>query len=128
LATKDDLVIFATKADLANFATRQDLANFATKQDLAIFATKQDLATYATKQDLKEGLDELRMEFRDTFATKQELAEMRDELRQDIRREGVDTRRHFDVVAEAMHDDVRIIAEGLVALERRVTRLERKKS
>lgn len=29
-------------------------------------------------------------------------------------------RRHFDVIAESLHDDIRMIAEGLVALSARV--------
>ena len=31
-----------------------------------------------------------------------------------------DMKRHFDIVAESTHDDVRIIAEGLVALNAKV--------
>jgi hypothetical protein len=41
-------------------------------------------------------------------------------LRQEIREEGIATRRHFDVVTESLRDDIRIIAEGLVALDAKV--------
>jgi uncharacterized protein (DUF3084 family) len=41
-------------------------------------------------------------------------------LRQEIREEGIATRRHFDVVAESLRDDIRIIAEGLIALDTKV--------
>jgi archaellum component FlaC len=41
-------------------------------------------------------------------------------LRQEIREEGIATRRHFDVVAESLRDDIRIIAEGLIALDAKV--------
>jgi len=35
------------------------------------------------------------------------------------------TRRHFDIVAESTHDDVRIIAEGPVALNAKVDAMRR---
>jgi len=41
-------------------------------------------------------------------------------LRQEIREEGIATRRHFDVVAESLRDDIRIIAEGVIALDAKV--------
>ena len=44
-------------------------------------------------------------------------------LRQEIREEGVTTRRHFDVIAESLRDDIRIIAEGLIALDAKVERM-----
>jgi len=36
-----------------------------------------------------------------------------------------DMKRHFDIVAESTHDDVRIIAEGLVALNAKVDAMRR---
>ena len=36
-------------------------------------------------------------------------------LQEKIRDEGIATRRHFDVVSESLRDDIRIIAEGIVA-------------
>ncbi len=44
-------------------------------------------------------------------------------LRQEIREEGIATRRHFDVVTESLRDDIRIIAEGFVALDTKVERI-----
>ena len=37
-----------------------------------------------------------------------------------VREEAVATRRHFDVVAESLRDDIRIIAEGLITLDAKV--------
>ena len=37
-----------------------------------------------------------------------------------VREEGIATRRHFDVVAESVRDDIRIIAEGLITLDAKV--------
>ena len=44
-----------------------------------------------------------------TLATK-------DELRAEVEAEGERTRRHFDIVAESLRDDIRLIAEGQAAL------------
>jgi hypothetical protein len=41
-------------------------------------------------------------------------------LRQEIREEGFATRRHIDIVAEGLRDDIRIICEGLIALDSKV--------
>jgi uncharacterized protein YicC (UPF0701 family) len=105
-ATKQDLQGFATKQDLQGFATKQDLQGFATKQDLQGFATKQDLQGFATKQDLQP------------FATKQDLQPFA--TKDDVREEGERTRRHFDVVAEAMKEEIGRIAEGHAVVNARV--------
>ena len=47
---------------------------------------------------------------------KQEFAVVRAEIRE----EAIATRRHFDVVAESLRDDIRLIAEGLIALDAKV--------
>jgi len=60
------------------------------------------LATLATKDDLK------------AFPT-------RDEMRE----EGERTRQHFNAVAERIEESVKVIAEGHVELDKRVTRVER---
>ena len=54
----------------------------------------------------------------------QELAVALDELRRDVEASAAETRRHFDVVAEDLRDDVRLVAEGVTALSERVDRLE----
>jgi dynactin complex subunit len=41
-------------------------------------------------------------------------------VRQEIQEEGIATRRHFDIVAESLRDDIRIITEGLIALDAKV--------
>lgn len=50
------------------------------------------------------------------LATKAELGELRQELRETEDR----VRRHFDVVAESLRDDIRLIAENQVRLSERV--------
>ena len=60
---------------------------------LPTLATKDDLKAFATKDDLK------------AYATKD-----------DVREEGERTRRHFDVVAEQMKQDIALIAEGQKSL------------
>ncbi len=47
-----------------------------------------------------------------------------DEMDARIREEGARTRGHFDVVAERMHDELRLIAEGHSTQERRTTGIE----
>ena len=78
------------------------LATLATKDDLKALATKDELKALATKDELK------------AFATKD-----------DLREEGERTRRHFDIVAERMRDDVRLSLEGHQRLTERVDDLER---
>ena len=46
-------------------------------------------------------------------------------LRQEIQEEGITTRRYFDVVAESLRDDIRIIAEGVIALDAKVETMRR---
>jgi uncharacterized protein (DUF2345 family) len=112
LATKDDLKAFATKDDLKTFATKDDLKAFATKDDLKAFATKDDLKAFTTKDDLK------------AFATKDDLEAFA--TTDEMRAEGERTRQHFNAVAERIEESVRLIAEGHVELDKRVTRVEKK--
>ncbi len=49
-----------------------------------------------------------------------EIGRVETTLRLEIREEGIATRRHFDVVTESLRDDIRIIAEGLIALDAKV--------
>ena len=108
LATKDDLKGFPTKDDPQGFATKEDLKAFATKEDLKAFATKKDLEAFATKDDLK------------AFPT-------RDEMQTAIKEEGERTRHNFNAVAERIEDSVRLIAEGHVELDKRLTRVEKRR-
>ena len=49
-----------------------------------------------------------------------EIRRMETTLRHEIREDGIATRRHIDVVSESLRDDIRIIAEGLIALDAKV--------
>lgn len=63
-------------------------------------------------------------DIREEFAAvRWEIRASETKLRQEIREEGVATRRHFDVVAESLRDDIHIIAEGLIALDAKVERM-----
>lgn len=130
LATKADLRQERRELDtvIATLATKEDLhqqrrdleaviATLATKEDLHLQRRELDavIATLATKEDLK------------AYATKQDLTGFEERIRG-----------HFDVVAESLHDEIRLGLEGNIAstsrletleyrhnrLERRVTALE----
>ena len=75
------------------------------EQILPSLATKADLAELrnATKADLQAAIAPL--------ATKAEV-------RAEIKAEGEQTRRYFDVVAEGLRADVRLIAEGQTATQK----------
>lgn len=76
--------------------------------------------------EIKEEFTAVRAELREVdgrvFA---EIRRVETTLRQEIREEGIVTRRHFDVVAESLRDDIRLIAEGLVALDAKVEGMKR---
>lgn len=59
-------------------------------------------------------------EIKNEFSAVRALRQMEKALRREIQEDGLTTRRHFDVVAESLRDDIRIIAEGLVALDAKV--------
>jgi len=59
--------------------------------------------TKADKRDLKALGDELG----------REMGRLREGILQEIRRGQEETRRHFDVVAESLRDDVRLLAEQI---------------
>ena len=99
------------------------------------------LRTVTMDADIKEEFTSVREQFsavrsefvsvREQFASVREeftavRAEMRGSetmLRQEIREDGVSTRRHFDIIAESLRDDIRIIAEGLIALDAKVEKM-----
>ena len=60
--------------------------------DLRLARVEQILPTLATKEDFKP------------LATK-------DELRREIREEGDRSRRHMDIIAEALRSDIQLLAE-----------------
>ena len=102
---------------------REAVRPLATKEELAKLVTNDKLegivATLATKEDLAAAIAPL--------ATKAELAAAIAPLatKAEMREEGERTRQHFDVVAESLRDDIRLIAESQVALQAEV-RLGRK--
>jgi len=113
------------------------------KLDQRLTTVEQILPTLATKEDVRRAIEPL--------ATKQELREAIDRAvaplatKDEVRAEGERTRRHFDVVAESLRSEIRLIAEGhghlsqrmdaseartaheIASLDRRVTRLEAKR-
>jgi len=57
----------------------------------------------------------------------QALGSLRQEfvgLRQEVRDTAAETRRHFDVVAESLRQDIRAVAEGVTATTERMDRVE----
>ena len=102
---------------------REAVRPLATKEELAKLVTNDKLegivATLATKEDLAAAIAPL--------ATKADLAAAIAPLatKAEMREEGERTRQHFDVVAESLRDDIRLIAESQVALQAEV-RLGRK--
>ena len=75
------------------------------EQVLPTLATKDDIRNLATKDDIRN------------LATRDELA--RFATKEDMLAEGARTRAHFDAVAERLESQVRIIAEGLLSLDKR---------
>ena len=67
---------------------------------------EQILPTLATKEDLRR-----------TIQSAVEPLATRIEVHEVVREEGERTRRHFDVVAESLRGDIRLIAEGHTVLQ-----------
>ena len=100
----DDVVIARHLGNLdrrlAN--VEQILPGLATKVDLDALATKEELRalTLATKDEIRTIKDEIR-----TLATKEELRTEIDRLQ-----------RHIDIVGEALHSDIQLLAGHLVSV------------
>ena len=85
---------------------------------------EQILPTLATKDDLQNTVNAAVA----PLATRKEMhaainaavapLATREEMRTAIRAEGEETRRHFDVVAEALRVEIHVIAEGYVHVNR----------
>lgn len=73
--------------------------------DQRVGRIEQILPTLATKDEIRN------------LATKDELA--RYATKEDMLAEGRRTRAHFDAVAERLESQIRVIAEGLMSLNRR---------
>jgi hypothetical protein len=131
LATKADLAAaiapLPTKADVraeieaavAPLATKADVraeieaavAPLATKADVRV-EIEAAIAPLATKADV-------RVEIEAAIAPLATKVGVTAEIHAAVRAEGVETRRHFDVVAEGLRADIRMVAEGVIALQAR---------
>ena len=70
--------------------------------------------------EIKEEFAAVRGELRNVDERVRDVEGSVRELDSRVREEGIATRRHFDVVAESLRDDIRIIAEGLITLDAKV--------
>ena len=79
---------------------------------------EQILPTLATKDDLQKAIAPL--------ATKEELRNAVAGLatKEEVRAEGERTRAHFSAVAERLEEQIRLLAEAVLSIEQRLTRLE----
>jgi hypothetical protein len=76
------------------------------------------------RRDLAEARADLSQEITAVReAGRADLAEAMATLRTEIRTEATETRRHFDVVAEGLRSDIRLVAEGVVANTESIERL-----
>jgi hypothetical protein len=120
----------ATKAEVRT-EIQAAIAPLATKAEVRA-EIQAAIAPLATKAEVRAEIQaaiaplatkiEVRAEIQTAIAplaTQAEVAAVKTELYAAIRAEGVETRRHFDVVAEGMHADVRMLAEGIVAVQAR---------
>jgi hypothetical protein len=92
------------------------LADFAQCDDGRIVALSLNMDA-----EIKEEFAAVRVDIRNVeTALRLEIRGVETALRQEVREEAIATRRHFDMVAESLRDDIRIIAEGLIALDAKV--------
>ena len=120
LATKADLDVLATKEELRVLATKADLDALATKEELRALATKADLDALAAKEELRALTLATKDEIR-TLATKDEIRTIKDEIRTLATKEELCTeidrlQRHIDIVGEALHSDIQLLAGHLVSV------------
>jgi uncharacterized coiled-coil DUF342 family protein len=123
-AVEQILPTLATKTDLeaAVYDLRTEIqaaiAPLATKADVRaeIQAAIAPLAIKAEVTAVKAEVSAVKAE---VAALNTEVTAVKAELYAAIRTEGIETRRHFDVVAEGMHADIRMLAEGIVAAQAR---------
>ena len=90
--------------------------------DRRVGRVEQILPALATKSDLAAAVEPLvtRAELRAAIKAAIEPLATRAELQAAIAESEERTRTHFDVVAESLRDDLRLIAEGLAALSQRM--------
>ena len=133
VATKDDLGGLATHEELQPLATKEDLNALATKEELKALATMEDLKALATKEDLKAlaTREEMHAAIQVAvapLATREEMHAAIQEAvaplatRDELLAEGARTRGHFDVVAESLREDIRLVVDSQMALAERLDR------
>jgi alkylhydroperoxidase/carboxymuconolactone decarboxylase family protein YurZ len=123
LATKEDL-----RAAVAPLATREEMRSAidtAIAKAVAPLATLDEMhnaintaiakavAPLATREEMHNAINTAIAKAVAPLAT-------REEMFQAVREEGQQTRRHFDVVAESLRGDIRLVAEGHAGLQQRV--------
>lgn len=96
------------------------------EQILPTLTTREELratiAPLATKEELQTAIAPLATKEEMHGAIAAAIAPLA--TRDDLRAEGETTRRHFDVVAESLREDIRIIAEGHLSLAHRMNTSE----
>ena len=97
-----------------------------TDLDRRVGRVEQILPTLATKADVEVAIEAAveplatRAELHAAIEAAVEPLATRAELRAAIAESEERTRTHFDVVAESLRDDIRLIAEGLAAVRERL--------
>ena len=112
------LPTLATKVDLAELrnATKADLAELrnATKADLA--ELKAELTT-TLRAEWRADLNAAIAPLATKAETKAGLATLEVALKADSKARAEETRRHFDVVAEGLRAEIRVLADGVAAAQ-----------
>lgn len=119
-----------THAELEQFVVVIEPRLTHVEQILPTLLTRDEFVIAMARVDRR--FDELRDELRTEF--RHDLQEFGHELRHEFRHElhgalaehSSEIRRHFDVVAESMRSEIRLIAEGHGSLVTRLERLEAK--
>lgn len=115
LATKEDL-----RAAVAPLPTREEV------HQAIDSAVAKAVAPLATREEMHQAIDSSIAKAVAPLATREEMHQAISNAiaplatREEMREEGERTRRHFDVVAESLRGDIRLLAEGQVALQERV--------
>lgn len=115
----------ATKADINRIESK--LHTFATKDDLKRFATKDDLKKFATKIELKHVEKNLRGEILRVEEKVEELQEGQQEIKTTLVKLQ-NTLDGFVGTVETLRTENEVGAHQLRELDKRVTKLESKKS
>ena len=89
----------------------------AREEDRRHLAAVMASAREETRRDIAEAFTSAREE------TRRDLADAMATLRTEMRAEAAETRRHFDVVAEGLRGDIRLVAEGVAASTDSIARL-----